>query len=448
MIHRKPPEAGAWKRAGLMGRSAPGVLLALGVAGLGGVACAPPAQAKAAPARPAPLKLSKAFQAAALESQKANEAAKANGDIAGAMAKLDAAFAVIANDDDRLMAGNLAVGLGSTANDPALQRRGIEAMLQSGKLPPEDLGKFSFFLGNFQYQARQFGPAFQSLLQARRAGFHDSQLDALLYDSASRSGDLEAAFNLAKEDIAAAKASGGAAPAIALRSVLVSAYHAKQLDRAYEFASLLVTSYPEADNWNLATVVVRELASLPAQDNIDLMRLMFRTGALKEGRDYMEYLQNATGRVGVLYPGEVLSVARDGLAKGLVNQSDVAEYLTNAQAAMASDRISLPGQERDARAAGAGAVSVLAAADAFLSYGEPAKAEQLYNLALAKPGVDNGRALTRLGIALLDQGKFAEATAAFDKVTGPRQSVAHLWSIYARQKMAPATATVPAASAP
>ena len=74
------------------------------------------------------------------------------------------------------------------------------------------------------------------------------------------------------------------------------------------------------------------------------------------------------------------------------------------------------------------------AADAFLSYGEAAKAEALYNIALAKPGAEKDRLLTRLGIAQLDQGKHAEAQASFGKVTGPRRNIAQLWSLYAAQK--------------
>ena len=43
---------------------------------------------------------------------------------------------------------------------------------------------------------------------------------------------------------------------------------------------------------------------------------------------------------------------------------------------------------------------------------------------VAVPGV---RCATVLGIAQYDQGKYAEAKANFEKVTGPRQAVARLW---------------------
>ena len=80
------------------------------------------------------------------------------------------------------------------------------------------------------------------------------------------------------------------------------------------------------------------------------------------------------------------------------------------------------------------AVTATAAGETFLNYQQPAKDEEFYTIALSKPGVDTQRVLTRLGIAQLDQGKVAEAKATFAKVTGPRQQIAQLWTIYAGQK--------------
>ena len=68
----------------------------------------------------------------------------------------------------------------------------------------------------------------------------------------------------------------------------------------------------------------------------------------------------------------------------------------------------------------------------------------MYKIALTKPGVDTPRALTRLGIAQTDLGRYAEAQETFAKVTGPRVPIAQLWSAYAKSKMAaPAAAVTP-----
>ena len=69
-------------------------------------------------------------------------------------------------------------------------------------------------------------------------------------------------------------------------------------------------------------------------------------------------------------------------------------------------------------------------ADAYLNYGDAAKAEELYTAALAKGATDKDRVYTRLGIAQVDQGKWAAAKDSFSKVAGTRNNLAKLWLIY------------------
>ncbi len=233
------------------------------------------------------------------------------------------------------------------------------------------------------------------------------------------------------------------APAGWYRRGLGAAYKAQLLDKAAEFAMGLVQAYPTKDNWAGAITVVREIGKFPAQESLDLMRLMGRTNSYAEERDYIEYIQAADAR---RLPGEVLKVIEAGVASGKLraNEMFVSEARTIASGRIAADRASLPGLEREARAANATGVTVSGAADAFLSYGDAAKAEALYTIALAKPGADQARVLTRLGIAQLDQGNLAGAQATFARVpTGPRKPIAQLWGLYAAQKAAPVAAAAP-----
>ena len=77
---------------------------------------------------------------------------------------------------------------------------------------------------------------------------------------------------------------------------------------------------------------------------------------------------------------------------------------------------------------------VAAVADAYLNYGDAAKAEELYVSALAKGAADKDRVLTRLGIAQVDQGKWAAAKDSFSKVAGTRSNLAKMWLILVAQK--------------
>lgn len=469
----------------LLTRTAMGVALALG--GMSALAItATPALAAKKPATPAAPKMnwSKPFQTAAAPVSNAIEASRVRADVVAAKAQvaaadaalraastnaaraqgrtardaaiaalgatltpektlLETAFAVVTNPDDRYTAGQLAVNLGSLALDLPLQRRGIASMIDSGKVSAAELPKMQFFLGSLAYDAKDYAAARPALTAAVDAGYHDNDADALLADAYIQDNQAAQGLVMLQRAIDGAKSRGIAPPANWYRRGLGVAYKAKLNDQANGFSMGLVEAYPNTENWAGAITVLREIAHYPAQEELDLMRLMERTKSYTEERDYIEHIQSADPR---RLPGEALRVVEAGLAAGKLKANDifVAEAKSMSAARITADRASLPGLERDARAATAPVVTLMAAGDAFLSYGDAAKAEGFYNAALAKPGVDTARVLTRLGIAQFDLGKYADARATFANVTGPRKPMADLWAVYAKQKAAP-PAAAPAA---
>jgi hypothetical protein len=356
---------------------------------------------------------------------------------------LDAAYTAVGNADDKFLAGQLGFELGKVGFDKALQRKGLSTMIESGKLPAADVPKYNFFVGGLAYDLRDFAGARAAFQTAIAGGYTENGIEGLLADAYIN--DNQPAEGLRILQSAVAK-QGDAAPEDWLRRGVVVAYKSKLANEAASFGGKLVAGYPTNDNWALTVAVLRDLNKFQNQEQIDLLRLMERTKSFAETRDYIEYIQAADPRRS---PGEVLKIVNLGLASGKLNASDVfvSEAKSNASSRVAADKASLPGLEREARAGAAPAATVMAAGDAYLSYDDPAKAEAMYLLALAKPGVDTARVMTRLGIAQADLGKYAEAQATFAKVDGVRAQIAELWSAYARGKAraaaAPATAAAP-----
>ena len=355
-------------------------------------------------------------------------------------ALLEAAFAAATTPDDKFIAGQLALNLGQLAFDKAMQRRGLQSMVDSGKLSPADTAKFQFYIGGLSYDMKEY-PAARSALQASIAGgYSENGIDGLLAD-AYINDNLQAEGIKVLDDAVTKR--GAAAPEDWIRKGIVVAYKGKMPAPAIKFATRLVQYYPTQDNWALALSVVRDMSTFQNQEQIDLLRLMARTNSFSEARDYIEYIQAADPR---RLPAEALKIVNMGVASGKLQLSDpfVADAKSIATARIAEDRASLVAMERDARAAGATAATAMAAGDAFLSHDNAVKAEEMYKLALTKPGVDMPRALNRLGIVQTDQGKFAEAQETFGKVTGVRAPIAELWSAFAKSKLAPAAAPAPA----
>lgn len=448
------------KRANLLTCAALGLALPLGLA-----AGAAPAFAQKAPK----ITFSPAFSKAAAEFDKSLEAAKTNpavkaasdqaraatepqakaaaagqvdAALGGARAKLSAISGSATTPGDKIKLGEMTRNVGVLMDDPALQHQGLILMINSGVAPAAQMGQLQFLAGVTAYQSRDYQGAVTYLRPSYDSGYRDQGglIQRVLADAYKRTNNVAAASQLAQQDLAAAKASGGKPGEESIRSALQAAYDAKQSAQAYSLAADLVQYYPTAQSWNSSLLVVRSLAGLPSQDNLDLMRLMSRTGAMSQRGDYLEYVENADPR---RFPAEALKVLDAGVSAGKIPGSDpfVTEARQIANGRLSADRASLPSLERDARSGSATAVTASAAGDAFLSYDQPAKAEELYKIALTKSGVDKNRVLTRLGIAQTDLGKVAEAQQSFAQVQGPRQPIAKLWSIYAANKAGGATAT-------
>lgn len=462
-------------RSNLVSRPALGAALALAIAA-GSVVAAAPAMAAAkekAPAAPK-LKLSKGFQTVAMATSKAIDGAKARPEVVAAQqavaqattaaqqargparaqaiaardaavaalgstlsaekAQLDGSFAAVVSPDDKYTAGQLAVSLGSLAQDPLMQRRGLQAMIESGMSAPADLGKFQYFIGSISFDIKDYATARSAMEAAIASGYRENDVEALVAEAYMADNQLAAGLGKLKSAIVNRKASGGTVPESWLRRGLSASYKAKLLPEAGDFSQLLVQNYPTTTNWASAIAIVREVGQFQPQEKIDLMRLMGRTGSYSEALDYREYIEAADPR---RLPGETLKVIEAGLASGkLPLDTWIGEARTLAQSRVAADRASLVKAEADARAPAASAAVVVGIADAFLSYDQPAKAADLFTIALGKPGVDTDRALTRLGIAQIDQGKYADGQATLAKVGGQRKSIAQLWSLYAALKAA------------
>jgi tetratricopeptide (TPR) repeat protein len=284
---------------------------------------------------------------------------------------------------------------------------------------------------------KEYAAARTALQSAISAGFVENDIDGLLAEAYFADNQAQQGLVVLKQAIDRRNTTPTKAPAGWYRRGLGVAYKSQLLDQAIAYSMGLVQAYPTNDNWAGAITVVREIGKFAPQESLDLMRLMGRTNSYAEERDYIEYIQAADAR---RLPGEVIKVLDAGIAAGKLRANDqfVAEARTIASGRVGPDRASLPALERDARAPGATAATLSGAADAFLSYGDLAKAEELYNLAMTKPGADVPRLLTRLGISQFDQGNYAAAQANFAKVTGPRQSIAQLWALYAGIKARPA----------
>ena len=354
------------------------------------------------------------------------------GDVAAARAQLPGIVAAVETPDDRFNAGNLLLVVGNKLSDKALQRQGLELMVQSGKADPAQLGQLQFFIGSLAYEAQDWAAARTALQAAVAAGYTQDNPEALIAESYFKEGQSQQGLTFLKDLIDRRAAAGQAVPDNWLLRGLQVAYLAKLSDAATEWSALLVAHSPSSENWSKALQVVDQLNAFDPKVQVDLFRLMAVTNSLTDRVTYSAYVEAIDPRVMATEATRVLDA---GLRAGVFSNGDsfYTETKRVADQRVAGERAEADDYASRARQAASGK-DAKNAGDLYLGLEAYAQAEEMFKLAIEKGSVDRDEALIRLGIAQVQQGKLAEARASFEQVSGVRAPLAQLWSAYAESR--------------
>ena len=354
-------------------------------------------------------------------------------DIAAVKAALPGMIAAVENNDDRFVAGNFTYSVGTKASDRSLQRQGIAMMLESGKVPAANQPQYNFLAGQYAYQDRDFSAARSYMEQAVALGYTENDPEALIAETYFAEDRFADGVTYLSQAIEAKRQAGQPVDEAWIKRGLAMAYNNQLDQQARDYAAMYVRDYPSDTSWGDAIGILYNTADVSGQDSLDLLRLARRVNGIRQANQYLEYVEQADPRK---LPGEVVAVIDEGYSSGMLDRSNsfVSEARAEAARRVKIDETELPELARDARASNANLATVMAAGDAYLSYGRGAEAEEFYAKASAMSGANTPLVLTRMGIAQLDQGKYSEAEATFNKVQGARQAIANLWAIYATQQ--------------
>ena len=398
-----------------------GLLLALGTAG--SIAPAFAAKKEKAP-EPAKLILSKEFRAALGTTQADIKAGK----LEDARTKVAATDLVAKSPDEKYVAAAVRLELASALKDQKMQAAAVNAMIASGSTPAADLPKFNFYAGEFAYISGDYANSIRLLTEADRLGYRSVDLLLRLAEGNFKINKLSEGLGYIERAIAFETKEGRVAPESWYARAASMAFKAKASVEVSKWTRAQVKAFPSIQNWRSALVTYRDTNKLDGQVQLDLFRLMRETKSLAGERDYYEYAALATERA---LPGEAKSVIEEGFALGTVSKTSqaVRERLAEATGKIPADRASVTVDEKRAGNAADGKLAANTA-NAFLAYGDNAKAIEMFRLSLKKGGVDMDTINTRLGIALARSGQKAEARTALAMVKGPRKEVSDFWTLW------------------
>lgn len=395
------------------------------------VATAPAAaQKKKADDKAPVLKLSEAVRVPVAAAQKAIAA----GDNATAATQLATAEAAAKTDDEKYMVAALKLPIVAPQNDPATLIPLLDTLIAHPRTPPANIAQYNYFRGAMPYQQKKYAEALPYLTKARDLGYQNENLMLQIAQAMVETGNVAGGIGELDKAIAAETAAGRKAPEAWYDYGVAKAYGAKDRAALNTWMQKQIVAYPSTKNWRKALLIYREGmetggVKLDRGQQLDLFRLMRATKALADRGDYLEYADIAY-YAGL--PGEAKTVIEEGRATGKLEATNATanRLFTDANTAIRNEG-SLASVEAKAKAAANGKTAAQTG-DAYLALGQPAKAIELYQVALQKGGIDTSEVNMHLGIAHAHAGQKDQAKAAFQAITaaGPRKEMAAFWIQY------------------
>jgi len=370
--------------------------------------------------------------------QVAQKAAEAQ-DFAGAKAALADADTKAVSNDDKYQIGAIKLNTSIASKDTALQGEALSQMLDSGLTPPEQAGQFNAVAADQAMGAKNYDLAIKRGQAALAAGYKPEAVNptiaqAYFGKAGTASPSAEPQRSLNQQGLAALKAAADAMKAAGQQvpaqwyQIGVSRAASARLPEVTDWATWAYQAQPSGENLRtLIRLFQQANPTITNRENLDVLRLMAASGGLVVAGDFIEYAEMAS-KTGIY--GEVKSAIDAGRAKGVLNASQGGETYQAAVAKIAGDKGSLGAAEADAKKAATGKIAA-ATADAYLGYGDYAKASAMFDLAKQKGGVDADEVNSRTGIAKALAGDLPAAKAAFQSVQGgARKKIADLWVAY------------------
>ena len=258
--------------------------------------------------------------------QPLNTALAAEGsDVNALRPQIDALIPLAVAPDEQLATGGLLYNAGNKLSDRALQLKGMEMMLGSGKLTPEDSARYNFVAYQLANALQQYPKSRGYLQKAIDAGFATetfttADLEITMAESYFSANEFGPGLDYLDKAIKARKAAGQPVDTQWYRRGITVAYNNKVEPQVYDFVVAWLADYPTVENWRDAINLTRNLNDYEGPEALDLLRLSRKAGVLADKQDYLFYIEAADAR---RLPKEVKDVIDEAYAKNAVSKDDI-----------------------------------------------------------------------------------------------------------------------------
>jgi hypothetical protein len=400
---------------------------------LGGAALAAVFLATAVPqafAQPATVQVSKAMVGPMNEAR----AAIVAKDFPTAKAKLDQAFGLAKIPQERLAVEQLRVSYAAGSGDSTALIAAVNAMVATNLMTSADLKPYKAAIPEAYMK---LGDTAKSLAASKAfleeyGGTHEQYY--ALAGEFLKLNDNASAITYASKAIDTAKAGGAKAPESYYKRLMLGHKQANDMGNYYATEERLVTEYPNDSYWRELIGRVQNMPGYGAAHRLDMLRAMNAAGVKLSATE-----KNLAGSEALKrgLPNEALQVLEPAIASGeLAGNAEAEKNVKDAKQLGAEDKVNLAKDTPGIVSKGT-ASAIATTGEAYLSYGDNAKAIELINMALAKgmTGEEGDIAKLHLGIAQLRSGQKDAAQATWGGIKdGIPGVLAHNWVLISNLK--------------
>ena len=225
-------------------------------------------------------------------------------DLASQRAQFDALAGLLNTPDEKIAGGGLMFNSGVRLQDPALQLKGMEAMLASGMVEAANTGRYNFIAYQLADRQNMVAKARTYLQAAIDNNFtadniNPASLRIAMMESYFGNSEFDAGIKYLNDAIAEQKAAGQTVDEAWYRRGISVAYENELTPAVYEIAAMWLSDFPSETNWRDSINIARNLNNFTPAEMLDLFRLSRQTGALNTASDYDFYIEVADARRGL-----------------------------------------------------------------------------------------------------------------------------------------------------
>ncbi|MFT3724204.1 MAG: hypothetical protein QM773_11505 [Hyphomonadaceae bacterium] len=355
-------------------------------------------------------------------------------DFAGAKTKLDQASGLVKTPTDRLALEQLRVSYAANAGDSAALIAAVDAMVATKLMTPADLKPYKAAVPEAY---SKLGDTAKSLATSRAfldeyGGTADQYHElARNYLAAKDTASAIANFNKA---IDMAKAAGTKPPENYYTRLMLAHKTANDMGSYYATEERLAVEYQNDAYWRELIARVQNMPGYGYETRLDMFRTL-QAAKVKLSKEEKNIAASEALKHGL--PNEALQIIEPAIASGeLAGNAEAEKYLKDAKQLSAEDKVNLAKDTPGILSKGT-AVAIAKTGEAYLSYGDNAKAIELINAALAKgmTGEEGDIAKLHLGIAQFRSGQKDAAQTTWGGIKdGIPGVLAHNWVVISNLK--------------